>query len=508
MYPNLWEAKMKIKDKLRTSSLQGKITSVYIVANVFVLLVNLVLLFGINSMSNEMEKVYQDNLILNALSESLHSVQESMTEYLNVKTSESLENYYRSEQEFSELVEELDDTVSSLTFVRMERNIKNMSEQYLEAAAQTIEAKRGRNVEKYRIRYESATDLYEYIDNYIYSLNIEQFVSNSEHYNEVSKTFRIFEYLSMMIMAIVIGGNVMIIVNFTGNLISPLRDLAALADEVAKGNFEIELRRSDSKDEIGIVTNAFNQMVISIRRYILQIREGLEIERQLKEKELRMETHLKDAQLKYLQAQINPHFLFNTLNAGAQLAMMEGADRTYQYVQNVADFFRYNVKKSDETVTIGEEIELVDNYIYILNVRFSGDIHYEKEIDKKLLSVQIPGMILQPIVENCVNHGIREMAGEGKIILSVFAMEGQPCISVRDNGKGMDADTIEKVLNGTYCEEDMTGDSNGIGMNNIIARLKLFTGTDDVMDIISEGKDMGTEVRIYLNAPLLEEEDV
>ena len=497
-----------VRDKFRNFSLQGKITSIYIIANVFVLLANLVLLVGINSMSKEMEKVYQENLTLNALSEGLHSVQDNMTEYLNVKTTESLENYYRSEQKFASMIQELSDEISSVTFVRMERSIRNMSEQYLEASAQTIEAKRGRNVEKYRVRYESATDLYEYIDNYIYSLNIEQFINNSENYNEISKAFRVFEYFSMMIMAVVIVGNVMIIINFTENLISPLRDLAGLADEVAKGNFDIELKGSESRDEIGVVTNAFNQMVISIRRYIRQVREGMEVEQRLKENELLIEAHLKDAQLKYLQAQINPHFLFNTLNAGAQLAMMEGADRTYEYVQNVADFFRYNVKKSDETVTLREEIELIDNYIYILNVRFSGDIHYEKKIEKKLLNVQIPSMLLQPIVENCVNHGIREMAGKGKITVSVFSMEGQPCISIKDNGKGMEQETIEKVLNGTYREEEITGDSNGIGMTNIIARLKLFTGVDDVMDIISEGKDMGTEVRIYLNTPMLEEEDV
>lgn len=497
-----------IRNKFRNFSLQGKITSIYIIANVFVLLANLVLLIGINSMSKEMEKVYQENMTLNTLSEGLHAVQDNMTEYLNVKTSESLENYYRSEQEFSSMIQELSDEISSVTFVRMERNIRNMSEQYLDASAQTIEAKRGRNVEKYRVRYENATDLYRYIDNYIYSLNIEQFINNSENYNEISKAFRVFEYFSMMIMAVVIVGNVMIIINFTGNLISPLRDLAALANEVAKGNFDIEIKGSESHDEIGVVTNAFNQMVISIRQYIRQVREGMEVERQLKENELLIEAHLKDAQLKYLQAQINPHFLFNTLNAGAQLAMMEGADRTYEYVQNVADFFRYNVKKSDETVTLREEIELIDNYIYILNVRFSGDIHYEKKIEKNLLNVQIPSMLLQPIVENCVNHGIREMAGKGKIMVSVFSMEGQPCISIKDNGKGMEQETIEKVLNGTYREENITGDSNGIGMTNIIARLKLFTGVDDVMDIISEGKNTGTEVRIYLNAPVLEEEDV
>lgn len=497
-----------IKDRFYDFSLQGKISSIYILANIFVLLANFVLLFGINSMSQELEKVYQENLTLNELSEGLTSVQENMTEYLNVKTTEALENYYRSEQDFYAQVQNLSSDISSVTFKRMERNIRNMSQQYIDAVGQTIEAKRGRNVEKYRIRYENATDLYEYINSYIYSLNIEQFINNSENYNALSKVFRVFEFVSMFIMAAVIIGNVILIINFTGNLISPLRKLAGQADEVARGNFDIELTDYKSHDEIGVVTNAFNQMVISIRQYIGQIQERMEIERQLKEKELLMEAHLKDAQLKYLQAQINPHFLFNTLNAGAQLAMMEEADKTYEYVQKMAEFFRYNVKKGNDIVTVKDEIELVDNYIYILNVRFSGDIHYEKSIEEKVLDAPMPSMILQPIIENCINHGIREMAGKGKIWLTAFSFEGQPCISIRDNGIGMSAETIEKVLAGTYQEEELSGDSNGIGMNNIIVRLQLFTETEDVIDIISEGKNMGTEVRIYLKPSAREDKHV
>lgn len=497
-----------IKDRFYDFSLQGKISSIYILANIFVLLANFVLLFGINSMSQELEKVYQENLTLNELSEGLTSVQENMTEYLNVKTTEALENYYRSEQDFYAQVQNLSSDISSVTFKRMERNIRNMSQQYIDAVGQTIEAKRGRNVEKYRIRYENATDLYEYINSYIYSLNIEQFINNSENYNALSKVFRVFEFVSMFIMAAVIIGNVILIINFTGNLISPLRKLAGQADEVARGNFDIELTDYKSHDEIGVVTNAFNQMVISIRQYIGQIQERMEIERQLKEKELLMEAHLKDAQLKYLQAQINPHFLFNTLNAGAQLAMMEEADKTYEYVQRMAEFFRYNVKKGNDIVTVKDEIELVDNYIYILNVRFSGDIHYEKSIEEKVLGAPMPSMILQPIIENCINHGIREMAGKGKIWLTAFSFEGQPCISIRDNGIGMSAETIEKVLAGTYREEELSGDSNGIGMNNIIVRLQLFTETEDVIDIISEGKNMGTEVRIYLKPSAREDKHV
>ena len=161
-----------------------------------------------------------------------------------------------------------------------------------------------------------------------------------------------------------------------------------------------------SEDEVGVVTMAFNQMVSSIPGYMERLRVSMEKEQFMKEKELLMEANLKDARLKILQAQINPHFLFNTMNAGTQLAMMEHADKTYEYIQNVASFFRYNISKNDE-VTLRQEIELVDIYIYILNVRFSGDIHFTKNIeDDSLLDIMLPSMIIQPIVENSINYGI------------------------------------------------------------------------------------------------------
>ena len=140
--------------KLRDLSLQGKISGIYLIANLLVLVVNMVLLLGINNMSNEMDMVYNDNLHLNELAEALTSVQDSMTDYLTVKTSDSLENYYRSEQNYNQIIQELNTDVTDKAFDRMERNIKSMSETYLEVVGQTIEAKRGRNVEKYRNKYE------------------------------------------------------------------------------------------------------------------------------------------------------------------------------------------------------------------------------------------------------------------------------------------------------------------------------------------------------------------
>ncbi len=484
--------------KIRDLSLQFKISSIYIITNLLVVMVNIILIIGINSMSKRLDMVYQDNRQLNEFSDAIHGLQDDMTAYLNVKTSESLENYYRSESLCREMAANLNEEVTGSSFDRMERNIRHMTDGYLREVARTVEAKRGRNVEKYRIHYENATRMYGYIDTYISSLNMEQFRSNSERYSELQKRFRLFEAVSVIAIILVMCSNVCVIIGFVGAVIRPMKKLAGQADEVAKGNFDIDLLPVESQDEVGVVTGAFNSMVVSIGRYIEQIRENMETERALKEKELLMEGHLKDARLKYLQAQINPHFLFNTLNAGAQLSMMEGADRTYEYIQKVAQFYRYNMKKSEETVTVAEEVEMVDSYIYILNVRFAGDIHYEKRIDESLLVVEMPGMILQPIVENCVNHGIREMGDRGVIRLSLYEKEGQVCISVEDNGVGMSAETIEKVLNGTYREADMASGGNGVGMDNVISRMKLFTGNENVITVKSEGSGKGTEVCLYL----------
>ena len=173
--------------------------------------------------------------------------------------------------------------------------------------------------------------------------------------------------------------------------------------------------------------------------------------------------------------------------------MMEGADKTTEFIENMADFFRYNIKKMNQDTTIGEEIQLVDNYIYILNVRFTGEIHFEKEVDDRVLDVKVPSMILQPIVENAVNYGIRNIGREGKIKLTVYQEEEFVYLSVWDNGVGMSSEKISQILSGELKEVDLRSNSNGIGLGNVIERLKLYTSREDVMEIKSAGRDEGTE---------------
>ena len=486
--------------KWNNASIQIKLTVSFTFTLIIILVMNLFMYVNINSMTSRVDEVYVSNVNLNELSEALQVLHESVRGYLDTKSSDSLDSYYRADQEYRELLEGLNQRVVNNRMKITEKNIKAQSETYLETIYETVQAKRGRNVERYKTYYDEATEIYGDIQNCIYSLNNEQFKNNSGSYMILLSSLRYMEIISTVILAMIGCINLVMVFMLTRNMTSPLIKLSKAANEVAEGNFNVEIEDTESGDEIGIVSRAFQKMVTSIQIYIQEIKNSMERESRMKEKELLMESSMREAQLMTLQAQINPHFLFNTLNAGAQLAMMEGADKTTEFIENMADFFRYNIKKMNQDTTVGEEVQLVDNYIYILNVRFTGEIHFEKEIDEKVLEVKGPSMILQPIVENAVNYGIRNIGREGKIKLTVYRKDKFIYLSVWDNGIGMSEEKISQILKGELKEVDLKSNSNGIGLGNVIERLKLYTGREDVMEIKSAGKDEGSEFTVKVPA--------
>ena len=149
----------------------------------------------------------------------------------------------------------------------------------------------------------------------------------------------------MMIMLLVVICGMFLLIMATREMFLPLTNMAETAQLVGQGNFNVKMPPADSRDELGTVTRAFNTMVDNLGLYIARTKASMEKEQQMIERELLMETHLKEAQLKYLQSQINPHFLFNSLNAGVQLAMMEDAEKTSIFVEKMADFFSLQCKE-------------------------------------------------------------------------------------------------------------------------------------------------------------------
>lgn len=460
--------------------------------------INIILYSQVNKTIRRMDTVYSSNVDLTELSDSLSAVQESLYAYLSVKTSDSLENYYRSEQTYRKLLEKLGSQISSNPTMLLERNIRRMSESYLALAEEAVSAKRGRNVEKYKELYDNSQKLYSYINTYIDELNSQQFRNNSASYQTLREALEYLEVSSLALMTVMMGIGILMLFGITKGMIEPLTNLAETANLVGQGNFNVKMPQTDSLDEVGIVTRAFNTMVESLEEYIICTTKSMEKEQQMMERELLMKNHLKEAQLKYLQSQINPHFLFNSLNAGAQLAMLEDAEKTCIFVEKMADFFRYNVKKGLEDASLEEELAAVENYIYILNVRFAGEIHFTRQADESIMDCRVPSMILQPLVENAVNHGIRNIDWEGRIHLEIVGKEGRIFIRIRDNGKGMSPERIQEVLSGHAGDGEEQSDSTGVGMNNVLSRLELYYNEKNLVEIHSEGENKGTEVILKL----------
>lgn len=479
-------------------SIRNKLLVIFMIPTIMLLSINAYINAEINTMIDDISGIYASNTMLNELQIRLTQVHRYLETFLDTRDTEAIEGYLRNQQELSNRLEQLNGRLLDDDSMITQKNIRSISEEYIRTADRAVEAKRGRNVVKYKEYYDDADRLFSYINSYIYSLNSRQLQCNSHNYEALFTSLKYSETANLTILCMTSALVTLLVFLLTRGITDPLQRLAEAAEQVANGSLVAEVSGPVANDEVGIVTAAFNQMVVSLKDNMEQARQRIALESAMKEKQLLMEAHLKDTQLKYLQSQINPHFLFNTLNACAQLAMLEGADRTYTYVQNVADFYRYNVRKKDGVATLAEEIGLVDNYIYIINVRFSGEIHFIKEIEEGVTDVPMPAMILQPLVENSINHGLRDVEWEKKIWLSVYRENNRICVSVRDNGIGISPEQTQSILNNDLNGNGLQEHTTGVGLRNVIGRLRLFYNRDDVMEITSTGSGMGTEVAVFI----------
>ncbi len=461
--------------------------------------------YTISVLMNNMSASFEMNVELNHLSKTLETVNRSYEAYLETKHSKNLDDYYRYSNDLTNQANNVEIDRGDMNNVLLMKDIKNMISNYQDEMNGAVSARRARMVDSYLYHYNESTKIYGYINEYIQKLNNSMFFQNTDSYETVRKNIQLVEVLNIVLFFSIFTLNIALIILFTYKITKPIFELSKAADEITHGNFDVPSVKVNSNDEIGIMAEAFNRMIKSIRQYISELHEKAELERKLKEKDLEnliITADLKEAELHALQAQINPHFLFNTLNAGAQIAMLEGADRACTFIENAADLFRYNMRNLDKPVTLGDEIENVENYMHLLNERFSDKIEFDIRKEESVLHLRIPCMILQPIVENAFIHGIDDVEYLGKISLHAYSKQGFAVISIKDNGKGMSEEKIKEIFSGNI-KEDTNGESkhightNGIGMNNILSRLKIYYNRENIVEIYS-APGVGTEVLLRI----------
>lgn len=470
--------------------------------------------YNARMLMNQMDSLFVSSISLNELRDSVTDVQQYLENYLDTKHSDSFRNFVGAKIKLQQLSQKLSESADYSPNGLIQRDIANMINNYLEITDNAILAKRTRDINRYTSYYNDAYKIFGYIDMYINKLNNELLKENTQKYYVVARRIDLVQMINIAIILGVILFNLVFIILTTYKTTKPIIKLSQAADEISRGNFDVPQVEFDTEDEISVMASAFNKMACSIRDHIDALEERAFLQNRLKEQELQnliMKTHLKEAELQALQSQINPHFIFNTLNTGAQIAMMEGADKTCYFIENVANLFRYNLKKLDRSVTLIEEINNIETYIYILKTRFTDRIEFIQDIQADNLQVEMPCMILQPIVENAYIHGIGDMESGGTIKLSVKNRESYIEIVVSDNGKGMDKSKVEQLLG--IAEEDSIaepcdaetkkGHTTGIGMRNVISRLNVFYGQDNIVSIDS-GLGKGTSVSLKIPVSIKE----
>ena len=447
---------------------------------------------------------YKSNSELTHFSQAVTTTEKAMENYVSYRSFESIDAYYNSRTKIEDYYSSFQEFPSKNEVAHKEYIVHQLTEAFLYYSNLAISARRANNEAEILINYNYAMDSYNYLTSQILELNNLRLQQNAERYDQNQSRILISNTLSV-IFFLVFTVMIFFVLYFTiTSIMEPLADISEVAHKVARRNFDVPLFNRTSNDEIGTICNAFDRMIISIREYIDTIWEKARTEAELKEKEIEMQALYTDAQLRALQNQINPHFLFNTLNTGAQLAMMENADKTCYFIEQVADFFRYNIQQQSRTVSIDEELALVDNFVYIMKVRFGNRLEFTKKIPEGSFPQQIPSMTLQPLVENCIKHGLKNTKGE--VYPEVTQEEKYIVISIGDNGEGMPPQTRQAVFDAvasgtTRLATEVLDDSsthNGTGLISVFLRLRLQFHRDDLFDITSGNNGQGTKFIIRI----------
>jgi sensor histidine kinase YesM len=280
------------------------------------------------------------------------------------------------------------------------------------------------------------------------------------------------------------------------SLLEPIVKMSGQSRKIAENDFAVPDLSIPTDDEMGELILAFNRMKHATRDHITTLEEKNRMESELHHRELErleLEKNLDHTRLEMLKSQVNPHFLFNTLNMISCMARMEDAEDTDKMILSLSGIFRYNLRTKEQEVLLEQELEALDDYIYIQQTRFDGRIAYKKQVQVDPLQVRIPSFTLQPIVENAFIHGLSRREEGGRIFLRIWQEGTMLSISVADNGRGM-TDGELADLHRRMHESEHTG--RGIGLGNISRRISMLYTEGDLRIHSRPGRGTVIQCRI------------
>lgn len=270
--------------------------------------------------------------------------------------------------------------------------------------------------------------------------------------------------IAIVIVFIIVTGISLVLIQLfiTFNITGPVERLVQSMDTVKSGWLKrVSLQLPN--DEIGHLKDRYNNMLVEVNRLIEEL--------------IKKETAMQQSEMEALQEQIKPHFLYNTLDTIGYLALVKSGEEVYDAIETLGNFYRKFLSKGSRSITISEEIEIIRNYLKLQALRYEDIFEDEYHLDESLMNIKVPKLILQPIVENSLYHGVRLKGEKGLIRISVYRADDRACISVYDEGVGMNHEQIANL---------MAAEGKSFGLRKTIERIRTYYDCDDVYEIKSE----------------------
>ena len=343
------------------------------------------------------------------------------------------------------------------------------------------------SLNSFDINYKNTDPLINYIDDGIKYVNCKNYIPESNWIltNTIPKSeaFRVnslYLILFSINLSFFLILSIILYIFFIRRIFNPIKSLVV---NMESNNLEKNLKSTityNRDDEIGSLINSYNEMKIRINDLI-----NINYKNQIEQKEL---------ELRQLQNQINPHFIYNTLESIHMMAEINDDLETSVMAEYFGAIIRYSMNRKINTVTLNKELEIINNYIYLQKIRFDQLFTIENLVPDELLDCEIIKMIIQPLIENSIYHGLSECSGDGKIIIQGQKIDNNLLLSISDNGIGMDEltrDSLNDYIN------DKNNNFKGIALRNINRRLKLNYGDNYGLEIFSL-KGKGTSMVLTL----------
>ena len=323
------------------------------------------------------------------------------------------------------------------------------------------------SAEDYVERMYAVMDQQDYLAEYALRLTQATLEQENTTYSSHATRLQRLPWLYFGLLAAAVALMLLLIRVLNRAVVQPLLRLAQASRSIAGGDYTGADLPVHSGDEVGQLTGTFNRMKHAMAEHLSTL-NALHRE---EVRNLALEKDLEHTRLEVLKSQVNPHFLFNTLNMISCMARLEDASTTDQMIVHLGSLFRHNLRTKQQEVTLEEELDGLEDYIYLQQMRFDGRITVEKKIEADPAAVRLPSFTLQPIVENAFSHGLKSCEEGGRILLRGW-MQGRTLIlTVADNGRGMTPAELD-ALQEKIAQSERTGRS--IGLGNISRRITML----------------------------------